>query len=299
MTEWIESAWRGWQRYITDGKLAAVFFAALLFLWFCRKGGARKGLLLYATATAACCVLPLTAAALMAYQTKFYDYQWIWSIVPLTAVSAWGIVLFFHGVWPGFGSAKRRQGLMAVALTAGVVLLSGTLGRGAGNPEEQGTERRQAREVLEQVKQAMAGEEICLWAPREILEYAREADGAIRLPYGRNMWNDALKGYAYDVYSEERKAMYQWMESVGGGGTGPDGGIALGDGVTKGQETFPEDKDGYESGEAHVKCALDAGVNCIAIPDAAGPEILGLLEEMLGIEAQKLEGYWIFYGWTD
>lgn len=299
MTEWIQNAWRGWQHYITQGKLAAVFFAVLLFLWFCKKGTNRKPLLLYATGMAVCCVLPLTAAALMAYQTKFYDYEWIWSMVPLTAVSAWGIVLFLDTVWPGFEPAKRRQGLTATVLAAAVVLLGGSLGNGFRDGEEREKERRHAYRVLEQVKENCGGDEICLWAPREILEYAREADGAIRLPYGRSMWNDALKGYAYDVYRDQQKIMYRWMEGVGG--TGLEGTGHIAEDMTAEREAWPEGGDPWAFGRAeeYAGYALEAGVTCILLPGDAAPEILGQMEEALGVEAQKLEDYWIFYGWTD
>ena len=57
--------------------MAALLLAALAYLWFTGRGKGQKALLLYASLAAACCVLPVTAALLMAYQTKFYDYEWI------------------------------------------------------------------------------------------------------------------------------------------------------------------------------------------------------------------------------
>ena len=57
----------------------------------------------------------------------------------------------------------------------------------------------------------------CLWAPREILEYARMWDGAgedasFTLLYGRNLWDKALNAYTFDVYPEEMEELYLWME---------------------------------------------------------------------------------------
>ena len=75
-------AWLGWKSFISNGKLAALLLAALIFLWYNRKQVERK-LLVYTSVMAVCCILPVTAVVLMGYQTKFYDYEWIWSLVPL------------------------------------------------------------------------------------------------------------------------------------------------------------------------------------------------------------------------
>ena len=94
MRELLRNAWLGWQNYTDDGKLAALLLAALLFLWLRNKKVSQKGFLSYAVLMTACCIFPVTAVLLMLYQTKFYDYQWIWSLVPVTPVIAWGITEF-------------------------------------------------------------------------------------------------------------------------------------------------------------------------------------------------------------
>lgn len=94
MTELLRNAWNGWRAYTDPGKLAALLLVSLVFLWIYYKRVPRKEFLIYTTMTAVCCIFPVTAAALMLYQTRFYDYEWIWSIVPLTAMVSYGVVLF-------------------------------------------------------------------------------------------------------------------------------------------------------------------------------------------------------------
>lgn len=290
MTEWMESAWMGWKNYITDGKLAAVFLLALLFLWFCQKKVEQKPFLLYTTVMTLCCLIPVTAAMLMIYQTRFYDYEWIWSMVPVTAVTAWGIVVLLWQVWPDLGFRRRRKGLPPALLILAGILLCGSMG---GEIRESGCEgkeeSRQARAVLELAKEEYSGEELCLWAPREIMGYVREADPKVRLPYGRDMWDSSLQGFSYDIYDEGTRAMYHWMEAVSAGED-----LSRKEGETEGGELWEEDPAKLCAGYA-----AEAGVNCILIPDRAAPETIEAMKKALRVEARKLEGYWIFYGWAD
>lgn len=283
MTELLRNARLGWMNFNDNGKLACLLLGALLFFWFGKKKVEQKAFLLYTTVMTICCILPLTAAILMAYQTKFYDYQWIWSMVPLTAVTAWGVVLFLEDIWPDFDPGKWRKGLPAVFFLLAVVLLCGSLGSQAWDEDGQKSDRRRAYRVLELARTICSGEDICLWAPREIMAYVRETDGTVRLPYGRDMWDLSLRGYAYDTYDEDRTAMYCWIETVSG-------------------SSVPEDT-GAETDRLKTDLcagyALEAGVTCILLPEKAGDEAVRELEEALGTDAQKLEGYWIFYGWTD
>ncbi len=281
MTELLRKAWLGWTDYIDYGKMAALLAAALLFMWFGKKKVVHKPLLLYTTVITVCCVLPPTAAVLMAYQTIFYDYQWIWSLVPVTAVTAWGAVLFLTEIWPDFKPALWRKGLPGAALVAAVAVLCGPLGSSGLDKDRLPEKKMYAYSVLETVKETYPGERLCLWAPREIMEYAREADPAILLPYGRNMWNIALSGYAYDSYDERMTAMYQWMEGLQGADF---------------SEAAASDP---AASESCVGYALDTGVTCILLPKDTEPETVRKLEKTLNVEARKLEDYWIFYGWTD
>ena len=96
---------------------------------------------------------------------------------------------------------------------AALVLAGGMDGQ-SWNRKNQRTEQERTYRVLESLTGLWQGGEACLWAPREVMEYARETDGRIKLIYGRNMWDVSLNGYAYDSYGKNIIALYEWMEQM-------------------------------------------------------------------------------------
>lgn len=207
MTELIGNAWTGWLDFTSGTKLAALFLAALLYLWLRGRWKEQKTLYLYSAWMAFFCMLPLTAALLMLYQTRFYSYVWLWSLVPVTAVTAWAVTELCVGYLQELKPADRKKRLPAALLLLAVPILCGGIGKTDFEPAKEREERARAREILTEVRDSQGGE-LCLWAPREILQYAREFDGSIRLIYGRNMWDAALGAYTYDVYSDELRELY-------------------------------------------------------------------------------------------
>lgn len=286
MMELLKNAWLGWENYIADGKLIALFLAVLLFGWLYKKGTEQRAWLLYASVMTACCICPLTAAMLMTYQTKFYDYQWIWSAVPVTALVAYGIVLFLSDMWTNAGREQKRIALAVTLLVAGVLVLCGDMGKTGGDEgaiAQAREEKERAYEVMEQLgalieEEAAEGDSaIVLWAPAEILEYAREADGSVKLLYGRNMWDAALNAYAYDVYSAEICELYTRMEEWG----------------------HPTGMKWEKKPAEYAQMALKEGVNCIMLPDSAAWATVLEMAEMLDATPQLLEDYWVLYGRAD
>lgn len=278
MKELFTSAWLGWVRFISDGKLAAVFFAALLFLWLRRGREANRTFLVYASVTAACCVLPFTAAFLMMYQTGFYDYGWIWSLVPLTAVTAYGFAELLTELGKDSGDGPRKRSLKAVLLLTGVIVLCGNL---SGMPDDgagDAAERKRAKVLLERLEEMTGDTRICLWAPENVLEYARELNGRILLAYGRNMWDQALNAYTYDVYDQPTVDLYRWMDRLD---------------MEDWEKPYSE-----ELSVTAAQCAETArskGVNCILLPEVTAQESVAELEEALGVKAERLEGYYLFF----
>lgn len=276
MAELIRNAWLGWLRFIQDGKVIALFLAALLFLQTRPKKAVKSSFLLYAAVMALCCMAPATAALLMLYQTRFYDYEWIWSLVPLTAVAAYGFAEFLAEYWKDFKGSFWKKGLPAVLLLLGVLLLSGGLGKTEWDSREEAQERHRAQMLLRELKGQAGDGQICLWAPETVMEYAREFDGGICLVYGRNMWEPSLNAYTYDTYEPSVVELYQWMGQCG--------------------REFPAG-DGYEEGRAAARrCAETArsmGVNCILLPKEAAQDKVAELEAALGVRSSRLEGCYL------
>lgn len=245
MGESLRSAWAGWMGFADRGKLAALLLVLCCYLLLGKKRKGPQGrLILYGSIAAVLCICPVTAAALMKYQTLFYGYPWIWSIVPLTATVALGGTLFLTEQWKtGAGYRTLLYNATLTILCAGVLVLCGGLGAGRVNALEERAGRERAEEILRAVEES-CGTDCCLWAPREILEYARVREGAPRLLYGRNMWDAALNAYSYDTYSEEVREMYLWMEHLTDYGT------------------EISEREGYE----FVAKAVRMGVDCILLP---------------------------------
>lgn len=278
MTELLKSAWQGWLRFTDGGKLAAVLLAVLLFLWLGGRWKSQKALFSYTVLTALLCIVPATAAVLMLYQTRFYDYEWIWSLVPVTVASAWGITVFLEEQWKNFSLSQWRHGLPVTALLLAVLMLCSGMGESSAARKAERAGRQQAGEAVARVLEYRDGD-ICLWAPREILEYARQQSGSLKLLYGRNMWEESLNAYTYDVYSRETRELYLWMENVAPTGT------AQVDDTQWGTLTL--------DGENCMAAAAQAGANCVLLPGSLDPEVAESLAEILGGRAVRLDAYYL------
>lgn len=284
MWKLLGDAWTGWLDYIYAGKYAALLFLALLGYWFYDKKKRQPVLMLYTTVLTVCCIFPLTAVLLMQYQTRFYDYQWIWNYVPLTAVVALGATVFLSAQRErgrGAEGAEPAGGRLAVAavLTVGLVLVCGLLREPVFDTREQREQQEKAAAVLDELmglEELAEMEEICLWAPTEIMASARASYPQLCLIYGRDMWDMALRAYTYETYDETRQDLYHWMYYAEQYGT----------------------LDGYKPGGIPVegsvcmKAALAAGVNCILLPGNLQEEALTVLEAAVGQEAELLAGYY-------
>lgn len=271
MAELLKNAWLSWQSFTHAGKLAGALLISLLFLWIYYKRVRQKEFLIYTTAVTLCCILPVTAVLLQLYQTRFYDYKWIWSIVPMTAMVGFAATLFMTEFLQELSKNYKKSRIAAVALLAAGLVLCGGMGAkpwdGCGKQEER-QERQQAEALLAKLQERLQGREICLWAPRRVMGYARAYGAGILLLYGRDIWDSDLSAYSYDKYPEGIYDLYLWMEAEAREVTVPD--------------------------SYCVETAMSEDVNCILVPADKSEETIECFEEMLGIQAEKLEEYYLF-----
>lgn len=263
MQELIRNGINGWFGYTDAGKYAVLFLGVLLCYWY-RKAcagtvdeteGHLRRLMMYASILAAAVIFPLTAVLLMKYQTKFYDYKWLWSVVPVTLIIAYGAAGFYLELCRNRlkGNVFKQAGLAAVGLA--VILLCGNLNGASCEGADTAMDKARTAKLLDKLAESGDTDTICLWAPREILAHVRGQNGQIALLYGRNMWDAALNAYAYDVYDQETIDLYEWME-----------------GLTEGEfKEFAKE----ERMQAHkaLETALNKGVNCIVIPTPSATEV--------------------------
>lgn len=218
MRELLLNALYGPGSYFQSNHMVVLALGVLLFIFGAEKKiTVREKRLLGLTVMCLVLVLfPVSAAALMLYQTRFYGYHWIWCLVPLTPCIAWGGVRI---LWELTGQ-QRRDGREAWRLAGGMaallalLLLTGNLGNVRSVSAEEKTRLSQARQAAACLEELPEAEEELLWAPRPVLEAVRQQTGEIRLLYGRNMWEPAAAAYAYDSYPTEQQHLFDWMEVV-------------------------------------------------------------------------------------
>lgn len=223
MREVWEAAWsavrEGFRAAKGNGQYLALFFVGLAAIAF-YKDKREKQYWYYGIWMFICLLFPPCMWMLMKYQTNFYAAASLWALLPVTGMTAYGAVALLdmaeraYGKKAGFwGAGHGKHALAGVFCT--VILLAGSLSPPSGTVDIAAAEEKipeAQREVLEWIAEQV--EEPCVWAPQEVMEYARACSGEIRLLYGRNMWEEALNAHTYDIYTEEYVFLYAWMERL-------------------------------------------------------------------------------------
>jgi len=275
MLEMIRNAAGGWVRYTEAGKYAVLLLGLLLwtgYQQYQKKGQEaasqqfsvqQKCFWWYTAVTTVFAICPLTAALWMGYQTRFYDYEWIWSAVPVTgfiAAAASGCYVALLNQ-PVAGHKWKTAGAVLCGLA--VLWLCGSMGteRVQGMwtvsdvQKEQSIQENGAMEAVRELIKVQEeltdeAEGLCVWAPADILAHIREQNAEIRLLYGRNMWENALNAYSYDTYDAEVIELYEWMEEL----------------TIVPEEGVPLPELDRQMADQKLKTALEYGVNCIVLP---------------------------------
>ena len=286
MRELLRNAWMGWLAMSDRGKLGALLLLIFLLAWLWKLGTKKqKELIWFGAALAGLCILPLTAACLMLYQTRFYDYEWIWTIVPVTGILACGGVLLLERLEKS--SCGKGKKLAIVGMGLAVLLLCGRLGNPREAVQDVGAGRREVAEVLEKLEQS-TDDPILLWAPKEVMEHARSLDANIMLLYGRNMWQEHLNAFSYDGYTQEHRDLYVWMQLAGA--------------YQRLDVPVPADLDVVGEtptagttleGIPCIRRAMELGATQILLSGAIPENYMDVLEQELGIKPVRLGQYWL------
>lgn len=289
----IQRSVEGWQAFMLAGKYPVLLLGMLLGLWMARGGRGGRGREGYFYGLSAVgtglVIFPPVAALLMKYQTAYYEYVWIWCLIPMTAFLAWGLSVCGEGLLPRCAKGKR------LALGALAVMVLWMCGRMTWQlpPEVTGPADREALSEEKEILEELAGEHesLLLWAPKETMEYARELTPRAVLVYGRDMWDSRLGSYTYEVYEARRQNLYEWMKEA-----------ELIDSRAGTVEEHEDKRDEEEMKRAR-RCGADAaqlGVNEILLPRHILPSwrealLEGLLESGQSWRESTIGGYWRYY----
>ena len=323
----IKNAVDGWYRYTSQGKYAVLFLGSLVVLWALqvavntagggkevnsfRESGTlkrRTHLLIFASVMAGLAIFPLTAAVFMKYQTSFFDYEWIWSSVPVTLIIAWGITEIYLKCYRERWRGKKGTAAAFAGILLAIVFLCGNMGQGVKNRLLTESGEQKAAVIMDKLGENGNTQNISLWAPADILQYAREIDGNIKLLYGRNMWEKALNAYSFDTYDEQVCKLYEWMEQLAVSDmTASSAGQSLVSGDSDSDDMAAEQsgsEPGSQSAQADaakicMETAFFYGVNCIIVPEQCTPFLTGIVTETAAsgnrsVEHQIVEGYHIY-----
>ncbi len=262
MLELLNNAIQGWNFINGQGKLTALLFLVLLFLGIMKYAGEQQVLYWYTLGVTAICVIPVTASFCMVYQTRFYDYQWIWTYVPMTMMVSYGGVCFLRYCMGNASFTKVHKGVILLTVIA-LLCFCSNMGNQNGGIRNGISEWKETKTVLD--KLAPAGGQECLWGPRELMESARAVRGDMKLLYGKNMWDKSLNAYSYDTYSEKLEMCFGWMSYLDGSR----------DNKALGQEIQ------WDDNQVIMGCVEEAkrcGVTILCIPAGISSQVLNCLE---------------------
>ncbi|MBR6666117.1 MAG: hypothetical protein IKL22_10440 [Lachnospiraceae bacterium] len=208
---YFEKAVDGIAQYGAVQHFLVLFLAVLLFVWLSEKKEItekQNRFLVYSLLMAVVLLIPVTAVAVMIYQTAFYDYEWSWSMVPVTAVIAFGIVLILDQ------KMSKKKTVVLTVIIAALLCLCGNQGCLQRVPEKESFIRMEIDKILEGVYEVTDDRSVVLWGPSDVMQTARRKDGNIKLIYGRDMWDEKAGAYDYEAYSSELTQAYVWMENA-------------------------------------------------------------------------------------
>ena len=216
----------GFAQWMAAYKYLPVVIGILIYGYFFReryKNRIQREFWLYGLISMTLFMIPVTGWFFLIYQTRFYDYGWGWSMVPLTGILAAGVVeLVFEHLKPGVmiageGLKEKRVAparLCALLAAAAVFFMLGNQGRLQQVSEEELQVGQESKELLQYMEEQGLLQDTVLWGPKDILQYLRSHSGEATLFYGRDMWDAKSGAYDYDIYDEAEIGCYNWIEMV-------------------------------------------------------------------------------------
>ena len=204
----------GMEQFFTADKMVVLLLAVFFLFWLQdKKETSVEGnkLLVFALVAGILLLCPITAVAGVIYQTAFYDYEWLWSMVPITIILSYAAVLLYD---TKVGNTNWKKKVAAVAAFLLLLFWCGNQGSLKTVDADVAEQQEKVIQLLEVLVQESAEEDIVLWAPKSIMQEARRSTGTIKLVYGRDMWEAKAGAYDYEAYSEVLTEAYEWIEDA-------------------------------------------------------------------------------------
>ncbi len=267
-------------------------------------------LLIYSVGMTILLIFPPTATVFRFFQTVFFRYSALWTMVPLIPVTAF-VLTSAAGSTGGTGAKTAIPVFVSVSL---LILLCGSLGTYHVRRDilpglkEQEISYDEAAPVLSRLAVISESDpDLVILATPAITAYSHFYSGHIKTLFGRDIWDISLGAYNYSEYSDDLKDLYEWMlySDAYGCICYKDSGSILDDFNYDGidHEALFSDP-GYLGGPAFAKMARELGCGAIvfsvnAKTDRAGLECLektlSAHSEYINVDSSFDEGYLILY----
>lgn len=210
--------------FAQEGQFLMLFMVALLLLYLL-EGQKATAFKQYAFLMLLVLLCPFTAGLLVKYQTLFYSKDNLWTLLPVTSLLGYGLVVATakivstlsnrYGRWTRTTSRRKESILEFLVLTGFslVLFLCGTLRFGKVMTEETTGNSlipKQVSEVLATIEtEDSAG--VRILAADEVARWARIYDGKLLLPYGRNLYEPDMTAFTYEEYTPEIYFLHSWI----------------------------------------------------------------------------------------
>lgn len=173
-----------WQNISGSGMLLALYVCAVIFLFFTEKETYKRILLVYLPAFwIGVLLLPITYKVIAEVIDAEVYYRFFW-MLPVTLVIAYTSVQVYH-LYQG-----KYRALLAIGLVM-VIMLSGDFVYNNWRYSKAENEYHVPQEVVELCDlMHVDGREVLALFPEELMQYVRQYDSTICLPYGRNVLVD-------------------------------------------------------------------------------------------------------------
>lgn len=206
------------------GKYLALVLMALFFLWLLgryKKTENTRHLLLFGITISALVLIPVFGMPLMVYQTRFYNFRHLLLLLFPMVMIPWALT---EALEQGVNFMKRSAEeedfakknpwitrMLGAVVAICLLIISGNLLTEGVEVNFTFSKEKVPANVMEVLELLEDGD--VLVAPNEVIEYARAYDGDLRLVYGRDMWQHALRAYTYNTYDDETCELYDWMQN--------------------------------------------------------------------------------------
>lgn len=283
LVQYFERTIRGMESCFAQNKIVVLLLAILLLLWLgdTKTVNAKANRMLVYSVVLTCLLLcPFTAVIAVIYQGAFYDYEWVWSMVPVIGGIAYGCVWLCEEKIQNLGVKKWCWYIVFLVL----LFLAGNQGKIKTVSEQEIQMRTEAEQVVS-ILHAQAGQEkIMLWAPKDIMQETRRLTGEILLVYGKDMWDPKAGAYDYEAYSPEYVRAYEWMEKVT---------ILSLESTEESEEALYESYNVKEHFDEVFQTMLAAGVNGIILPVSTSENLEEEIMQKLDMPEMSVEKFYL------